>query len=286
MNQSVRKLLSLILKGLGCLFIVAIAMLIYGFFIEPGLLIANHQTKSDWPLKPIRIVFFSDLHMGSPHINARYVDDLISRINETRPDLILIGGDLLINGVVGGHYVEITEVAFRLAQLKANLGVFAVLGNHDWWNNGDNIIQNLTRAGITVLENESKKLILTPDSTFQLIGIGDHLTGHTNLERAFANVDPSLPAIVFMHDPGAILELRKNFKLAFAGHMHGGQVFVPGIGALVTPSVAPKLWAKGWVDLPIGKLFVSVGIGTSILPLRLNAIPEFVVLDLNSNDAK
>ncbi|MCM2354683.1 MAG: hypothetical protein NDI63_13780 [Pseudobdellovibrio sp.] len=63
--------------------------------------------------------------------------------------------------------------------------------------------------------------------------------------------------------------------------MHGGQVFIPGFGALVTPGAAPKSWAQGWVDFPMGKLFVSRGVGTSILPVRFNALPEYVILDLH-----
>ncbi len=281
-----QKQLSKILIVLGTIFLFATLAFIYGFLIEPGLLRPNYQTSSNWPSKPLTVVFFSDLHMGAPHITGDYVDDLVNRINQSKPDIVLIGGDLLINGVIGGHHVDIQEVISRLVKLNSKLGTFAVLGNHDWWNDGDNIVKKLQEAGIKVLENQSQKINQDPGAVFQLVGIGDRLTGHTDLEAAFSNVDSHIPSIVFMHDPGSLLELKKKFNLAFAGHMHGGQVFVPGIGALVNSSMAPKSWAKGWVDLPIGKLFVSVGVGTSILPIRINAIPEFVVLKLNSSSPK
>ena len=74
--------------------------------------------------------------------------------------------------------------------------------------------------------------------------------------------------------------------MTFAGHMHGGQVYIPGIGAIITPGDAPKNWANGWVDFKLGSLFVSKGIGTSIIPVRFNAPPEFVILSLTNDRTK
>ena len=73
-----------------------------------------------------------------------------------------------------------------------------------------------------------------------------------------------------------------KFFLSLAGHTHGGQVFVPGIGAIITPGDAPSNWAKGWTEFELGSLFVSQGVGTSILPIRFNAPPEFIILNLCS----
>lgn len=272
-NAILRFILISILIGMG--------LLAYTFFIEPGLLRANEQKFQDWPAADLRVAFFADLHMGSPHIDADYVENLVGKINAYKPDIILIGGDLTINEVVGGTKIPFTEVSRLLKKLNAPLGKFAVLGNHDWWNDTEEIHNGLKEADIEVLENDSK-LITHKETNFELIGIGDHSTKHSDLEKSFSKSQSKNPKLIFMHDPASLLELKKNFNLAFAGHMHGGQVYIPGIGAPVTPGKAPKTWARGWIDLPIGKLFVSTGIGTSILPVRFNALPEFVIFDLKN----
>lgn len=264
----------------GC-FATGILLLAYTFFVEPALLTVNQQKVSDWPLENLRVAFFSDLHMGSPHINSDYVEKLVDRINAFNPDIVLVGGDFTINEVLGGKAVPFTEVTRLLKKLKAPLGKFAVLGNHDWWNDTEEIRKELEAADIKVLENDSV-VIKHKEREFTLVGIGDHYTKHSDLEKSFKNVNEEYPKLIFMHDPASLLELKKKFNLAFAGHMHGGQVYIPGIGAPITPGKAPREWAKGWIELPTGKLFVSKGIGTSTLPVRFNALPEFVIFDLTS----
>lgn len=252
---------------------------IWGIIIEPGLLVKNEQDYV-WKGPQMKIAFFSDLHAGAPHINKKYVKDLVKRINEQKPDLILIGGDLVINGIVGGRHMPIEEVSQYLKELSAPLGTFVTLGNHDWWNNGEKIRTVLEANGLRVLENDSI-FLKHGEKTFWLIGLGDDFTRHTDAEKAFSKVYGETPKLLFMHDPAALFQVQKRYDLALAGHMHGGQVFIPGIGALVTPGAAPKSWSQGWVDFTMGKLFVSRGIGTSIFPIRLNALPEYVILDLH-----
>jgi uncharacterized protein len=162
------------------------------------------------------------------------------------------------------------------------LGVFAVLGNHDWWNNGPHIAKTLEIHGINVLENENIKFNSIDAQPWYLVGIGDEMTQHSNLEKAFFGVPENATILPFMHDPGSLLENRRKFNVALAGHLHGGQVYIPGIGAPITPGKAPRSWAQGWTQLSVGKLFVSNGIGTSILPVRLGALPEFILLDLGN----
>jgi hypothetical protein len=246
------------------------------------MLIQQRIPPKVWPGSDLKIAFFSDLHAGAPHIDRAYVENLIARIAAESPDLILIGGDLVINGIVGGSPIPIAEVASLLGRLKAPLGVFAVLGNHDWWSGGEAIASALKENDIKFLENGAQ-LISRPDGTkFWLVGIGDDFTGHSDGQKAFAATDRSWPKVIFMHDPGALFQIKDHFNVAFAGHLHGGQVFVPGIGAVVTPGRAPRAWARReWIEFELGSLFVSSGIGTSILPIRLNAPPEYVVANLS-----
>ncbi len=257
---------------------ISIILAIWGVLIEPRLLVQNDQDFS-WQGPVLKIAFFSDLHAGSPHISKDYIKNLVRRINEQKPDIILIGGDLVINGVPGGKKMDIEQLVVYLKELSSPLGTYVTLGNHDWWNDGENIRKVLEENGLRVLENDSV-FLKHKEKTFWLIGIGDDFTEHADTEKSFSKVYGETPRLVFMHDPAALLKIKHHYSLALAGHMHGGQIFIPGFGAPVTPGAAPKSWAKGWIDFPMGKLFVSRGIGTSILPVRINAIPEYVILDL------
>jgi predicted MPP superfamily phosphohydrolase len=267
-------------KSIALILFFGFLLFLWSFLIEPGFLTENIQTKNKWPYKSIKIVFFSDLHAGAPHIDEKYLINLVERINSHSADIVLIGGDLLINGVVGGKFMEIGRVVQYLKKLKAPLGRYVVFGNHDWWNDSDAIRKELVLNGFVVLENESQLIDVGNDQKFNLIGIGDRFTNHSDPIKAFSQISEKYPSIVFMHDPASLFEIKNQFFLALAGHTHGGQVFVPGVGAIITPTDAPKAWAKGWTEFELGSLYVSQGIGTSILPVRFNASPEFLILSL------
>lgn len=267
-------------KKLVLIILIPVLALAWSFAIEPSLLVSNLQNKQKWPLKPLKIAFFSDLHAGSPHINESYIKNLVERINAHHPDIVLIGGDLVINGVAGGKFMDISAIAILLSKLNAPLGKFVVLGNHDWWNDGENIRNVLSQNGYKVLENESLLVEMSKTNKFWLVGIGDRYTNHSDPKKAFNGTSDQWPRIAFMHDPASLFEIKEKFFLSLAGHTHGGQVFIPGIGAIITPGAAPNSWAKGWTEFELGSLLVSQGIGTSILPIRFNAPPEFIILNL------
>lgn len=262
---------------------VGLAMAVWGFLIEPSLLIQRDVQFDHWPGPPLKIAFLTDVHAGSLHIDREYLETLVSKVNAQVPDLILFGGDLVIGKILGSRPMPIAELASLLKELKARLGVFSVLGNHDWWHDGDKIRKTLEENGIQVLDNQAKLIQVDPDFNFWLVGLGDSFTNRTQADVALSQVTSAAPKILFMHDPAALLEVKSRFFLALAGHLHGGQVSVPGLGAIVTTGKAPRTWANGRVDLEWGSLFVSKGIGTSILPVRFNAPPEFVMVELRNN---
>lgn len=261
---------------------ISLTLAVWGFLIEPSLLVQRNISKKNWNGPPLKIAFISDLHAGAPFIDKLYIENLVSRINSMSPDLVLIGGDLAINGVVGGDPIPMSQVASMLKKFSAPLGVFAVLGNHDWWNDGDAIRRTLEDNQMTVLDNQAQLINVDSNFKFWLVGIGDYFTKRAKAELALSQVTTNDPKILFMHDPAALFQVKEKFFLALAGHMHGGQVYIPGLGAIIVPGEAPKSWAGGWVDFEFGSLFVSKGIGTSILPVRFNAPPEFVVLELTN----
>jgi predicted MPP superfamily phosphohydrolase len=257
----------------------------WSFGVEPGWLQQRQLTlaAADWVSAPLTIAVAADLHVGAPHAGLPMLKKVVDQLNTSRPDLILLPGDFVIQNVLGGEPVAPAAIAGELARLQAPLGVFATLGNHDWWHDGEQVRQALTEAGITVLDNAAMPLPTTAGPLW-LVGIGDDMTGHAQPEKAFAGIPAEARLIVMMHDPANAPALAARTLVAFAGHTHGGQVHLPFYGALLTPGRAPRQHAYGWIDAP-APTFVTAGVGTSILPIRFNCPPETVVLRLSSKES-
>lgn len=258
----------------------------WSFGVEPGWLQQRQLTlaAAEWAGAPLTIAVAADLHVGAPHAGLPMLKKVVDQLNASRPDLILLPGDFVIQNVLGGEPVAPATIAAELARLKAPLGVFATLGNHDWWHDGEQVRQALTEAGITVLDNAAVSLPSAPGPLW-LVGIGDDMTGHAQPEKAFAGVPAEARLIVIMHDPANAPALPARTLVAFAGHTHGGQVRLPFVGALLTPGRAPRQHAYGWLaDVP-APTFVTAGVGTSILPIRFNCPPETVVLRLSPKES-
>lgn len=206
---------------------------------------------------------------------------IVDQINAARPDVVLLPGDLIADRdwqAAPGRTPE-DEIAEVLGKLKAQLGVYAVLGNHDWWHDGPRFAAALQRHGIRVVDNEAVPL---PGTTLWVVGIGDHFTGHSQPALAFAKLPRRAQALVMMHDPASFSALPQVEGLVVAGHTHGGQVSLPWIGALVVPGEAPRSWAYGWVEHAGNRMYVTSGLGVSILPVRFNMRPEWVLLRITA----
>jgi hypothetical protein len=259
----------------------------WAFGIEPGWLAERHLelVSPHWAAPEITIAVAADLHVGAPHAGLVMLDRLVAGINAAHPDLIVLPGDFVIRGVLGGESIAPEVTAQHLAKLTAPLGVFATLGNHDWWfdHDGKRVRDALTSNGIRVLENESVTLS-HQGKPISLIGVGDDMTRHADVQKAVRGVAKGASSIVIVHDPATLPDLPAGPSLAFAGHTHGGQVRLPLFGALITPGRAPREHAYGWVGADAGPVpaFVTAGVGTSILPLRFNCRPEYLIVRLRS----
>ncbi|PKO37438.1 MAG: metallophosphoesterase [Betaproteobacteria bacterium HGW-Betaproteobacteria-6] len=257
----------------------------WSFGFEPGWLHQRNLTlvAPDWAEPPLTIAVAADFHVGAPHAGLPMLHKVVDQLNAGSPDLILLPGDFVIQGVMGGETVEPSRIAEELGRLKAPLGVFATLGNHDWWHDGEQVRQALEKRGIRVIENAAIPLP-TASGKLWLAGIGDDMTGHARPEKTFSSVPPDARLIVMMHDPANAPALPRSTLVAFAGHTHGGQVRLPFFGALITPGRAPRQHAYGWIpDVP-APTWVTSGIGTSILPIRFNCPPETVALRLSGKE--
>jgi uncharacterized protein len=254
----------------------------WGFLIEPGRLVIREQTIQidNWPqpLDGLRIAVLSDLHVDNWFITEKKLRTIVERTNQREPELILILGDFIAGGRNKAR-VEPEVFAPVLKDLRAPLGVYAVLGNHDWWYNGARVRQALEQNGIKVLEDKSAK-VDARGTSFWLVGLADLWTRQQRIADTVATVPEGQPLIALTHNPDIFPNVPQRVQLLLAGHTHGGQVRFPLIGPVVQSSEYG--WVHGQVFADKHHLFVTTGIGTSIIPVRFGLPPEIVILTLKS----
>ena len=217
----------------------------------------------------------SDLHAGSPQVRPPELRRIAETIREARPDLVLFLGDFIDDGVALGEEVPPERAADALEPVDAPLGVFGVLGNHDWSYDGARVRRAMERAGIRILENEAVDL-----GDFWLAVVGDRASSRARVDDALARVPAGDRVIVATHSPDVFPEIPTRVSLTLAGHTHGGQVNVPLLRGSWIPSRFGARYADRVVEEDGRVLFVHPGIGTSTVPIRLGAPPEVSVLTL------
>jgi predicted MPP superfamily phosphohydrolase len=256
-------------------------LLLRAAWLEPSSLRISAYTVARVPpaLRGLRIAVISDLHAGAPYIDTAKIDQVVAITNAARPDLILLTGDYVITGIVGGRFMPIRTIVSHLKGLHAPLGVYAVLGNHDRGRDPEGIGRAFWNAGIPDLEN-THVMLPAPRETIALVGIGDHASGGARPKRALIGVQA--PALCFTHSPDIFPRVPPTCALTIAGHTHGGQVKLPLLGrpAMVEASRFGEKYAAGIVREDGKTLFVSSGIGTSWVPLRFGVPPEISLLTL------
>lgn len=256
---------------------------VWAFWWEPRRLVLRETSLplSCWTGRPIRIALVADLHVGSPYIGVDKLARLVRLTNERRPDLILLLGDFVIQDVVGGTFVPPERIASALKDLRAPLGVYAVLGNHDRWLDGPRVERAFTAAGIPVIEDRAIR-VQKSGADFWLVGVSDYITAPHDVRRAMAQVSGEQPVIVMTHNPDVFPLIPRRVCLTLAGHTHGGQVALPLIGRPIVPSLYGEDYAIGHVHDEERDLFVSAGVGTSIIPVRFRVPPEVVLLTIHA----
>ncbi|AXQ28176.1 metallophosphoesterase [Solimonas sp. K1W22B-7] len=264
---------------------MVLALALWAFWLEPASLSTREHSLAlpRWPQScdGVRVAVLADLHVGSPWQGPAQLRKIVQTVNAARPDLVLLAGDYVIQGVVGGRFVTPEQIAAELAKLSTPLGTYAVLGNHDWWLDGPRITRALEAARIPVLEDSARQLA-RGDCRFWLAGIGDFWTAKHDVKQALSGVNDAAPVVLFTHNPDLFPEIPARVTLSIAGHTHGGQVRIPGIGRPVVPSRYGQRYAAGLVVEEGRHLFVSTGLGTSILPVRFLVPPEISILRLQA----
>jgi uncharacterized protein len=283
--------------------VFSIGCLAYSYFIEPNrLVITSEEIRiKDWntAFDGLKIVMISDLHAGSNGASAENIRRVVETANAQEPDVIVLLGDYVSQAYTRQPIRErplrmpIDELADSLSGLKAKHGVFAVLGNHDGWYGDDAIAGELTRVGYRVLRNEIG--VIEKDGVpLRLLGLKDHL--QLDSWRSFDLMIRSTVAkypregqiVVLEHSPDILYvlnywkHLNPDLKLMLAGHTHGGQVWLPILGAPITPSTEGQKYARGHIEEGGVHMFVTSGVGTSILPFRFLVPPEIAVVTIKT----
>ncbi len=209
-----------------------------------------------------RIAFLTDTHVAS-FMRRGFYREIVAQVQRFDPNLILLGGDFV---TWRRHVPLMTELL--LTDLRARDGIFAVLGNHDYWAGAEEVMAAMTGRGVRFLINES---VARP---LPIIGIDEVYRGSPDVDRAFANVDPTAPCIAVSHHPDVIDLLGgRRVDLLLCGHTHGGQIRFPFFGAVVVPSHHEAEYAAGFHRVGNVLMYVSRGIG-AIPPLRILCRPE------------
>jgi len=222
---------------------------------------------------PLRIAWLTDLHHGQ-YVRTASVQAWVDAALAEAPDLVLLGGDLVDQRP--GPDADADLVA-ELARLHAPLGVLAVWGNHDRARFGGmrTFGEALRAAGIGVLVNGG----VAVRDDLHVAGLDDFRNGRPDLTAALAGRPETGASLFLSHNPDVLPSVPLDVGLTLSGHTHGGQVVLPGVGALYTSSQYGERFLAGWVEGP-ARGYVSRGLGVSSLPVRINCPAELTVLDL------
>lgn len=220
--------------------------------------------------KPLRIALLTDTHLAGPDQTPERLARIVAAIDAQHPDLILLGGDYMSEPKpIGRAYGPDAAVA-PLAKLHAPLGVVAILGNHDHWDADGTIQPALERIGVILLQNQAVRR-----GPLVIGGIDDGYSGHMDVPATLAAVARlSGPTLFLSHEPNAIAQLPRGAVLV-TGHTHCGQIALPFFGPIYIPGKHHLHYACGRYDEHGKTVIVSGGVGTSDVPLRFWAPPDW-----------
>ncbi|HXD45498.1 MAG TPA: metallophosphoesterase [Pseudolabrys sp.] len=246
-------------------------------------------TPPGWPKgQRLTITVVADLHAGGPNMGLARVKQVTDAAIAAGGDLVVIMGDYFATHRFVTERVPHAAWAAELARLQAPLGVYAILGNHDWWYDIVGVRKALAAERIAVLENDALCLG-APGRRFWLAGLGDQLAhylgpgqfrGVDDLPGTLKQVRTSDPVILLAHEPDIFVDVSERVSLTIAGHTHGGQLRVPFMPPVWAPSRYGARFAYGHIVETGRHMIVSGGLGCSKVPLRLGVPPEIVRITL------
>ena len=287
------------LRTLGIGALSSVGLTSYGFAIEPRfrLVVTPYRiAPTAWPKggRSLRIAAIADIHACEPWMPLSRIEQIVATANDLKPDIVVLLGDYMTGAFPSG-VVPSAEWGRALGRLEAPLGIHAVLGNHDWWTDPDEVRNALHDNDIPVMENDAVLVRRDDGPAFWLIGLGDQLA-HRVGHRRFRGVDDlpgtllripddDTPVVLLAHEPDIFVDVPSRVSLTLSGHTHGGQVAVPYVGRPVVPSAYGERLAYGHIVEDDRHLIVSGGLGCSMLPVRFGVPPEIVLIEVGGEAA-
>ncbi len=254
--------------------------------IEPNRprVVRREIALSRWPsrLDGFTIALLSDFHYD-PYFSAHPLHSAIGMVNDLRPDLIALTGDFVSTPLLHSNdrkaALAAEPCADLIGKMNARHGLWAVMGNHDYFTDQDHVIAALQAQGIQVLSNRSVP-IESDGARFWLGGLNDILSRTADIRATLQPVPTGDATILLVHEPDYAARVAAfPVDLQLSGHSHGGQVRVPFVPPLFLPELGRKYI---WGQYKIGQLtlYTNPGLGTVNLPIRLNCPPEITLLTL------
>jgi len=248
------------------LVLALIAVAVDSIFIEPYRIEVTHYSVQAPIARPLKIALLTDLHTSG--LGRREIR-LLDLLNAENPDVIIISGDNLTAGF------DYSKVRPLLSRLHAPLGVWFVRGN---WENRYPLKNEHTfysQLGVRFLLNDAAPI----EPGVWLAGLDDPSTGAPNLNAALAKIPTGAYTILTFHAPGFFNQAAGRAPLVLAGHTHGGQVRIPFVPVFWKPHGSGH-YLEGWYTARGSRMYVSRGIGTSVLPIRFLCRPELAIITI------
>lgn len=222
------------------------------------------------------IAHMSDIHHGI-YTSLEYIVRCVDIVNSLQPDLVALTGDFTFGGE---RYLGPCAEAFR--NLRSRAGVYAVLGNHDYYLGAALAARAFRQAGVNLMIDQKERLEHRGDKLW-VLGLDDLYYGETRLPNVMREIPRDETRIVLAHEPDYIEEFadkEEHADLIMSGHTHGGQIRFPIIGAPQVPSAYGQRYAMGLAHRGAMQIYTTRGVGSILLPVRFDCPPEIVLYTL------
>lgn len=276
-NCEDEKIFKKLIKGFIIFIILSIIFTAY-IFVEPYWIEIKKFNIVSKDIPPsfsnLTIAHISDIHHG-PFLSIDRVRQAVDKANDLNPDIICMTGDYVYKD---NKYIE--PCFKELQNLKAKIGKFAVLGNHDHWRNSTLIKQKMKECNVKVLDNDSSWVHINNEK-IKIGGVGDLWEGNQDINKTVYDLKNDDFSILLCHNPDYTEELKTHkIDLTLCGHTHGGQVTFFGLWTPFTMSKYKQKYRSGFAKNKYTDVIISNGIGTVIAPVRFFARPQIVLITL------